>query len=397
MNTAQFDKYFRFTWAIPLLTLLVLALVLVNEVAHQKSNQSLASLEKIIETRLANLTPQPLAIEAETNHRGYLLSGQETYLKPDNKAMHDASNTLTQAVNRDISLEQNQIRNSLLISRLSIGLGAVLSVLAFLLYLKQARQLVSIELAAKHQLEHERDDLEKEVAERTAKLSELANYLETAREDERAHLARELHDELGALLTAAKLDVARLRLRLTPCSTEVDERMTHLVQSLNAGLALKRRIVEGLRPSSLSMLGLVSTLEILARESAQCSGITIESHLEPVALVPAVELTAYRFVQEALTNLMKYSAAKNVAITLEKYEHSVELSVRDDGVGFDSGKIKSSSYGLASMRQRVEAAGGRMRLESVLGKGTVLTACLPHHTPCPARVEIFTEPALAQS
>jgi signal transduction histidine kinase len=292
-------------------------------------------------------------------------------------AMRDATNDLMELISKGVSTEQKKIREALLLSRFAIGVGAILGVVFFLLYLRQTRRLVAIELNAKDALRRERDSLEDEVSERTARLSELANHLETTREDERAHLARELHDELGALLTAAKLDVARLQSRLSPIAPEVGERIDHLIQTLNAGIALKRRIIEGLRPSSLSNLGLLPALEILARESADRSGVNIETHLDEVSLDSAVELTAYRFVQEALTNVMKYSAAKNVFITLENLDHHIALSVKDDGIGFDLKKIKPQSYGLTGMRQRVEAAGGRMQIKSAQGSGTLLTISLP--------------------
>ncbi len=103
-------------------------------------------------------------------------------------------------------------------------------------------------------LQAERERLEREVLRRTAELTELAQHLQTAREDERARLARDLHDELGALLTAAKLDVARIRPKLQQAMPEVLPRIAHLVETLNAGIALKRRIIEDLRPSTLDQL-----------------------------------------------------------------------------------------------------------------------------------------------
>jgi signal transduction histidine kinase len=90
-----------------------------------------------------------------------------------------------------------------------------------------------------------------------------------------------------------------------------------------------------------------------------------------------VELTAYRFVQEALTNVMKYAQAKNVVIALQAVEDYAELSITDDGVGFDMTKLKPFSYGLTGMRQRVEASGGRMQIKTKLGGGTELMALLP--------------------
>ena len=146
-----------------------------------------------------------------------------------------------------------------------------------------------------------------------AQLKELAQHLQTIREDERSHLARELHDELGALLTAAKLDVARLKSRLgSTVTADATERLAHLNEPLNGGIALKRRIIEDLRPSSLSNLGLVAALEIQLREFGARSEITVVDELEHVELAPAAQLTVYRLVQDALTNTVKYPTATAV-------------------------------------------------------------------------------------
>ena len=112
----------------------------------------------------------------------------------------------------------------------------------------------------------ERDRLEVEVIQRTAQLTELTQHIQTAREDERHRLARNLHDDLGALLTSAKLDAARIKSRISTAAPEALELLAHLVGTLNSGIALGRRIIEDLRPSALSNLGLAATLEILARE-----------------------------------------------------------------------------------------------------------------------------------
>jgi signal transduction histidine kinase len=209
--------------------------------------------------------------------------------------------------------------------------------------------------------------------------------LQTVREDERNHLARELHDELGALLTAAKLDAARLRSRLASAGPEALERLAHLNETLNGGIALKRRIIEDLRPSSLSNLGLVAALEIQIREFATRSELEVVGELEAVELSPACQLTVYRLVQEALTNIVKYADAQSVVVTLgPDGSGAVRVSVRDDGIGFDTDLPRTARHGLIGMRYRVEAEGGVMRLESIPGQGTLIEAILPA-TPAVAR------------
>ena len=215
---------------------------------------------------------------------------------------------------------------------------------------------------------------------RTTSLAELATHLQQVREQERGHLARELHDELGALMTAAKLDVARLKSRVDGTSPEVAQRLQHLTECLNSGIALKRRIIEDLRPSSLANLGLSASLEILAREFSEQTGIQVETRLEAVALDESRQLTVYRLVQESLTNIAKYAQAQHVRISVGSADQGarmVEIHVVDDGVGFDAAGMKPSTHGLAGMRHRVEAAGGRFCVESAPGRGTRVRAQLP--------------------
>ena len=202
----------------------------------------------------------------------------------------------------------------------------------------------------------ERDRLETEVERRTLDLTELARHLQTVREDERSRLARELHDELGGLLTAAKLDVARVKSRLKGAAPEIGERIGHLVQSLDAGIALKRRIIEDLRPSTLSNLGLNAALEVLCADFSRRTEVKVQAELDDVSLPEDAQLTAYRVVQEALTNVAKYAKAQHVTVRLHSDGEVARLSVRDDGAGFDTRGVPMRARGLAGMRFRVGLA-----------------------------------------
>ncbi len=276
-----------------------------------------------------------------------------------------------------LSQGQRQIEQSLTLSRIGIAAVTVIGLLAFYMYLRQTQAVQAVNLREQELLERERHRLEGLVRERTATLSELANHLQQVREEERGHLARELHDELGALLTAAKLDVARLKSKINAAAPDVAERLKHLTDTLNSGIALKRRIIEDLRPSSLSNLGLTAALEILTREYAESAGIEVETSLEAVQLPDGAQLTVYRMVQEALTNVGKYAKAKKVLVSVHSHPTHVAVQVRDDGVGFDPATVRPTSHGLAGMRHRVEAAGGRLALTSRPGSGTLLSAVLP--------------------
>nr|WP_041389222.1 CHASE3 domain-containing protein [Polaromonas sp. JS666] len=293
------------------------------------------------------------------------------------EAIRVQSSKLAASSIRKMELGQAQIKKTLQLSRIGVATMALAGLLAFYMYLLQTKALLASGRREQESLQRERDLLEKQVRERTATLAELATHLQNVREDERGHLARELHDELGALLTAAKLDVARLRSRLAGNLPEAAERLEHLTSTLNSGIALKRRIVEDLRPSSLSHLGLVASLEILAREFEERSGLSITTDLESVELGGSAQLTVYRLVQESLTNIAKYAAASQAEISLHNFDRYISVEVKDNGKGFRVDSVGPTSHGLAGMRHRVEAAGGRLTVTSTEGSGTRISAVLP--------------------
>ncbi len=430
-----------------LAALAAVALMVINEAGYRQSSNALNQIREAEQTRWALNTLWQNLLDAETNQRGYLLTGEVSYRDPyelaigkvgghfatlhqlfskkpteilltDVLAGHVArklaeldiavrmrkagnidawkfvidtdvgrqemesirvgTNQLIAASNRSIDTGQAQVRKSLQLSRVGIALVGLAGLVAFYLYLRQTQAL---QLSGERQqeiLQRERNALESVVHERTATLAELATHLQNVRETERGYLARELHDELGSLLTAAKLDVARLKSRLADMPEAV-QRLQHLTELLNSGIALKRRIIEDLRPSSLSNLGLVASLEILGREFGERAALEVELVLEPVTLDETQQLTVYRMVQESLTNIGKYANAREATIVLKNYASHVIVEVSDNGKGFDVAKDRSSTHGhgLAGMKHRVEAAGGKLTVMSVVGEGTRLTAILP--------------------
>ena len=432
--------------SLPFALLAALVLIGINEAGHMRSQEAVEAMNEGQQTRNAVNRLLQSMLDAETGQRGYLLTGNETYLEPYDKAVVTVQANLDELRNRylkspddlqqfanlsrevsrklaemelslrlrrqgnedawklilhtDVGKEhmqsirkqahalidrsaqtvedsRHQIVQSLMLSRIGIATVTAIGLLAFYMYLRQARTLQQISQREQDVLEHERERLEGLVRERTASLSELASHLQQVREDERGFLARELHDELGALLTSAKLDVARLKSKIDHQAPDIAERLKHLNETLNSGIALKRRIIEDLRPSSLSNLGLTAALEILTREHAEGAGIEVETNLEAVELTEATQLTVYRLVQEALTNISKYAKAKKVLVTVHGYPTHVAVQVRDDGAGFDPAGVGPTSHGLAGMRHRVEAAGGRLTITSSADSGTLISAVLP--------------------
>ena len=432
--------------SLPFALLAALVLIGINEAGHMRSQEAVEVMNEGQQTRNAVNRLLQSMLDAETGQRGYLLTGNETYLEPYDKAVVTVQANLDELRNRylkspddlqqfanlsrevsrklaemelslrlrrqgnedawklilhtDVGKEhmqsirkqahalidrsaqtvedsRHQIVQALMLSRIGIATVTAIGLLAFYMYLRQARTLQQMNQREQEVLEHERERLEGLVRERTASLSELASHLQQVREDERGFLARELHDELGALLTSAKLDVARLKSKIDHQAPDIAERLKHLNETLNSGIALKRRIIEDLRPSSLSNLGLTAALEILTREHAEGAGIEVETNLEAVELTEATQLTVYRLVQEALTNISKYAKAKKVLVTVHGYPTHVAVQVRDDGAGFDPAGVGPTSHGLAGMRHRVEAAGGRLTITSSADSGTLISAVLP--------------------
>ena len=345
--------------------------------AGSEDTPTMAELQRHVQRKLSEMQ-LTVRMRREGNDDAWKFVLLSDVGKEQMDAIRNHASGLFRSAARRIEASQAQVHRSLMLSRVGIAAAALAALLAFWLYQRRSDELEAAGERQQAALQQERDQLERQVRERTATLAELATHLQQVREEERGHLARELHDELGALLTAAKLDVARLKSRVGGQSNpEVQQRLQHLTETLNSGIALKRRIIEDLRPSSLSNLGLTPSLEILAREFSERSGVQVATQLEPVELDDAHQLTVYRLVQESLTNMAKYAHARQAEISLRAGERQVEVVVRDDGRGFDPARARRNSHGLAGMRHRVEAAGGRLTIASAPGQGTRIAAVLP--------------------
>ena len=341
-----------------------------------KPRELLAKLRGLTETRLS-IIAETIRLHQEGKQdtaKELVLSGLG---REKMEAIRDVSAELLANESLNLAKGQISVYQTLMINRVGVAVLSAVMLLALYMYVRHATTLELHQLELKRVAQIERDRLEVEVRLRTAQLTELTTHLLTAREDERHRLARDLHDELGALLTSAKLDAARIRSRLAGTAPEALERLAHLVDTLNSSIALGRSIVEDLRPSTLTNLGLVAALEILAREFGERSGVEVHCALAPVKLAATGELVVYRLVQEAITNLSKYARASQVWLSLASRDGQVEVAVRDNGVGFDTSTPPSSAYGLLGMRFRVEAEHGSLSVVSAPGTGTRVQVTLP--------------------
>ncbi len=259
---------------------------------------------------------------------------------------------------------------------------AILTALVVLMLLILARKSLT---EIRHQsrrtddLLAQRSDLERTVAERTAELTGLAESLQRVTEEERARLARELHDELGAILTSSKMALSWVVNRLPAEPPELPNRLRSLMKTLDEGIELKRRIIEDLRPSALTHLGLATTVIDYIDTVAAKAGLEANHEIDEVPDVdPDVAIAIYRVLQEAITNVMKYAKASSITVELRNGNDGLHLRIADDGEGFDVDRVSQvKKHGLVGMRQRMRALGGQFGVESGKGTGTVVTAFVP--------------------
>ena len=198
-----------------------------------------------------------------------------------------------------------------------------------------------------------------------------------AQELERARLARELHDETGQALTSILLGLKPLE--QTAESAEARAALESVRELVISTLQDVRRLAVELRPSALDDFGLVPAVERLADTFREQSGLAVdlEAQLGEERLPTEAETTLYRVIQEALTNIVKHSAASRVSILLQRKNSSVVAVVEDDGNGFDPRETRADALGLAGMSERLSLAGGRLQVESSPGAGTTVVAEVP--------------------
>lgn len=231
---------------------------------------------------------------------------------------------------------------------------------------------------ANRALEQMNESLEEGLLQKTVELRTLASHLETIREDERSELAREIHDDLGQVLTAMRLevDVARGALK----RGRPGDPLTRLQSLLDETVNLSRRILGTLRPRILDDFGLVAAIRWLAEEERQRTGLQLRLFVAPE--LPAVQgekaTALFRSVQEALTNVVKHAAATQVEIRLTAEGGSVELEVSDNGRGIPArSEWRSGAFGLVGMRERASRLGGSFDIRAGQKGGTVLTVRVP--------------------
>uniref|UniRef100_UPI00374DA54A sensor histidine kinase n=1 Tax=Undibacterium sp. TaxID=1914977 RepID=UPI00374DA54A len=206
-------------------------------------------------------------------------------------------------------------------------------------------------------------------------------HLLSVSEEEKAKLARELHDEMGASLTAISMDLSMVTEKLKKSDPPLANQLLRAKQALLETVDLKRRIIEDLRPSMLDNLGLTASIQSHCEETTRIAGLMYEADISEDFdnIDPAWSIALFRITQESLTNVIKYAKASHVKITLKRQSAGLWLQILDDGVGIPKDALKKpKSHGLLGMRERALLLGGSFTVKpGVANRGTAIEAFLP--------------------
>jgi signal transduction histidine kinase len=216
--------------------------------------------------------------------------------------------------------------------------------------------------------------------EKEMRLLELSSKLHSVVEEERSHLAREIHDELGQQLTGLKLDLSWVKKKMKTEDPEVTEKVQETLMLIDLTVKTVRRIATELRPGILDDLGLIAALDWQSHEFEKRSGIRCEfiAKVNPQELTSDISTGIFRIYQESLTNIARHSNATKVSTMLSKEGNFLKLQVIDNGIGFDVDAAgKKGTLGLLGMKERVLMMNGKIEMKSLPGEGSTFTILAP--------------------
>jgi PAS domain S-box-containing protein len=256
-------------------------------------------------------------------------------------------------------------------------------------HLKKNGELIDVEI---HSHDHKFEDkparlavinditeklkIEKRLKETLEETRRLASNLQNIREEERASISRDIHDQLGQMLTALRLDLSHIKSKLNPEEKQIIEKITASVQTTNEIIATVRKISSNLRPALLDDMGLGAALEWQAREFRRTTGIpchfTEDGSFKGIDISVATAL--FRLYQEALTNISRHANATRVQSFLKRKKNSIELHISDNGTGFDIKAARAKkTLGLVGMKERILMINGIFDMKSGPDTGTSIS------------------------
>lgn len=264
-------------------------------------------------------------------------------------------------------------------TRASLIASVVVLLLLVMMVVKQLLQEMAVRDRLRQQLSDELQNYESQLESSTDLLRTLALDYQSDVERERQLLARELHDELGSILTATKMDVSWVIRKCKESAPEITEKLKKTMRYLDQGIQFKRQVVQDLHPSMIGTFGFWPAMRMLIEEMAERNQWEVDIMLpdENTKLSDTIGLIAYRVVQESLNNASKYAKASKVTVHLMVELNFLKLEIEDNGIGMDLTAMNGTTHGFSGMRHRVMAIGGKLEIISALGEGVITQAMIP--------------------
>jgi signal transduction histidine kinase len=269
--------------------------------------------------------------------------------------------------------------NSYLVARSSVIAGALILIFLVVLVIKQLLSEITVKSELQKQVLKENEIYEKKLQEQTKLLRSLALDYQSDVERERQKLSRELHDELGSIFTAIKMDMAWVLKKLNDIAPEVVDKLRITSRYIDQGISYQRHIVQELHPAMISTFGFWPALKSLIDDAAERNQwqLSLDIPDQNTKLNETISLVAYRIVQETLNNANKYAKATAISVHMIIDDKFLKLEIEDNGVGIDMTALSGNKHGLAGMRHRVMAIGGHFEILSEPGKGVLTRALIP--------------------
>lgn len=289
------------------------------------------------------------------------------------------ANTLIKNQNNNLDTLIQKRHNTVSLARASVIGGALVLILLVVLVIKQLLAEIVVKSQLQQRVLKENEIYEEKLQQQTKLLRSLALDYQADVERERQKLSRELHDELGSIFTATKMDIAWVIKKVKEIAPDIVTKLVKTSSYVDQGIQYQRHIVQELHPSMISTFGFWPALQSLINDAAERNQWKLSLNLpdENTKLNETISLVAYRIVQESLNNANKYAKATAISVDVMVDALYLKLEIEDDGVGIDMSALAGNTHGLSGMRHRVLAIGGRFEMISEPGKGVLIRALIP--------------------
>ena len=363
--------------------------------SHLKNSEALLNESQITENKSSNLDllkAISASVEAKSvemmlvvklvEHNKIAEAHQIVNLDMGRLEMQKFINTTDQFIetlSNDVKVRLVERRNSVNLARVSSISGAIILILLVIMVIQQLLKELATKSHLQQQALKENADFEVKLKQQTKLLRSMALDYQADVERERQKLSRELHDELGSIFTATKMDLAWCIKKLTDIAPDVAQKLAKTTNYVDQGIQYQRHIVQELHPSMISTFGFWPALNALIKDAAERNKwrLTLNLPSETVPLNETISLVTYRIVQESLNNANKYAKASAVSVDVMLDEHHLKLEISDNGIGVDMQSLSGLTHGLSGMRHRVQAIGGHFEMLSNPSQGVLITALIP--------------------